>query len=153
MDIASLVKKQPSIRNDPVFGGQILKRESKDCRLPPRPSRRITTISATDVELKANTPSSESCGICKYKRHKFQQCPLIKKCNQVSVRRKYAVACGLFCFNCGLERPGHGSGSCPEPPACSKCPSRHLSLLHSDNNRNDRFPNLQPRRVPDNKPC
>ena len=41
------------------------------------------------------------------------------------------ASCG-FCFNCSIERPGHGLGSCPEPPTCSECPGHHLSLLHTD---------------------
>ncbi|KAL9979137.1 hypothetical protein ACROYT_G016752 [Oculina patagonica] len=84
--------------------------------------------------------AKKNCGICKSKRHKLQHCPNIKKCEHVAVRRQYAASCG-FCFNCGLERPGHGSGSCPEPPACSKCPGRHLSLLHTDQTQDSRRPN------------
>ncbi|KAL9975234.1 hypothetical protein ACROYT_G012368 [Oculina patagonica] len=144
-DIAAFVKRQASIRNDPVFGGQMLKRENKETKLPPKPPPppkppKNPTISATDVETKLPAPSSKNCGICKSKRHKLQHCPIIKKCEHVAVRRQYAASCG-FCFNCGLERPGHGSGSCPEPPACSKCPGRHLSLLHTDQTQDSRRPN------------
>lgn len=58
----------------------------------------------------------------------------------MAVRRQYAASCG-FCFNCGLERPGHRSGSCPDPPACSKCPDGHFSLLHTDLTQDSRRPN------------
>lgn len=53
---------------------------------------------------------------------------------------QYLVSCG-FCFNCGVERPGHDSGSCPEPPAWSKCLGRHLSILHTDKAQYGRRPN------------
>ena len=49
----------------------------------------------------------------------------------MAVRRQYAASCG-FCFNCGLEKPGHGSGSCPDPRACSVCSGRHIPLLYSE---------------------
>ena len=141
-DIAAFVKRQASIRNDPVFGGQMLKRENKETKVPPKPPPlpKNPTISATDVETKPPAPSSKNCGICKSKRHRLQHCPIIRKCEYVAVRRQYAASCG-FCFNCGLERPGNGSGSCPDPPACSKCPGRHLSLLHTDQTQDSRRPN------------
>ena len=53
----------------------------------------------------------------------------------VAVGRQFASSCGFY-FNCGLERPGHGSGSCPNLPACLKSPGPNLSLLHTDNNNN-----------------
>ena len=139
-DIAAFVKRQASIRNDPVFGGQMLKRENKEPKAPPKPPIRNPTIGATDLEIKSPTPGLRSCGVCKSKRHKLQHCPIIRKCEHVAVRRQYAASCG-FCFNCGVERPGHGSSSCPEPPACSKCPGRHLSLLHTDKVQDGRRPN------------
>ena len=139
-DIAAFVKRQASIRNDPVFGGQMLKRENKEPKAPPKPPIRNPTIGATDLEIKPPTPGLRSCGVCKSKRHKLQHCPIIRKCEHVAVRRQYAASCG-FCFNCGVERPGHGSSSCPEPPACSKCPGRHLSLLHTDKVQDGRRPN------------
>ena len=123
------------IRNDPVFGLQTFKRENKNTKLPPKLLAKNTTISTTGVDHK--TPASENtehCGICKSsKRHKLQECPIIKQCEHVAVRRQYAASCG-FCFNCGLEKPGHGSGSCPDPPACSVCSGRHIPLLHSESN-------------------
>ena len=139
-DIAAFVKRQASIRNDPVFGGQMLKRENKEPKLPPKLPTRNPTIGATDLETKPPAAGSKNCGVCKSKRHKLQHCPIIKKCEHVAVRRQYAASCG-FCFNCGVERPGHGSGSCPEPPACSKCSGRHLSILHTDKAQEGRRPN------------
>ena len=134
-DVAEFVHKQASIRNDPVFGLQTFKLENKNTKLPPMLPVKNTTINTTGVDHK--TPASENtehCGICKSsKRHKLQECPIIKQCKHVAVRRQYAASCG-FCFNCGLERPGHGSGSCPDPPACSVCSGRHIPLLHSESN-------------------
>ena len=98
------------------------KRENKNTKLPPKHPVKNTTVNTTGVDHK--TPASENtehCGICKSsKRHKLQECPIIKQCEHVAVRRQYAASCG-FCFNCGLEKPGHGSGSCPDPPTCSVC--------------------------------
>ena len=139
-DIAAFVKRQASIRNDPVFGGQMLKRENKEPKLPPKPPMRNPTIGAADLETKHPATGSRNCGVCKSKHHKLQHCPIIKKCEHVAVRRQYAASCG-FCFNCGVERPGHGSGSCPERPACSKCPGRHLSILHMDKAQDGHRPN------------
>ena len=139
-DIATFVKRQASIRNDPVFGGQMLKRENKEPKLPPKPPMRNPTIGATDLETKPPATGPKNCKICKSKSHRLQHCPIIRKCDHVAVRRQYAASYG-FCFNCGIERPGHGSTSCPEPPACSKCPGRHLSLLHSDKAQDGRRPN------------
>ena len=133
-DIAAFVKRQASIRNDPVFGGQMLKREYKEPKAPPKPPIRNPTIGATDLEFKPLAPGLRSCGVCKSKRHKLQHCPIIKKCEHVAVRRQYAASCGV-------EKPGYGSSSCPEPPACSKCPGRHLSLLHTDKVQDGRRPN------------
>ena len=134
-DVAEFVHKQASIRNDPVFGLQTFKRENKNTKLPLKLSVKNTTINTTGVDHK--TPASENtehCGICKSSnRHKLQECPIIKQCEHVSVRRQYAASCG-FCFNCGLERPGHGSGSCPDPPACSVCSGRHVPLLQFESN-------------------
>lgn len=128
----------------------MLKRENRDAKGPPKPPTRIPTVSVTETESKPPTSSSENGGICKSKRYKLQQCPVIKKCEHVSIRRQYAAAYGL-CFNCGLERPGHGSSSCPEAPECSKCPTRHLSLLHTESNQNVCCPNSQHNRVPNDK--
>lgn len=133
-DIAAFVKRQASIRNDPVFGDQMLKREYKEPKAPPKPPIRNPTIGATDLEFKPPAPGLRSCGVCKSKRHKLQHCPIIKKCEHVAVRRQYAASCGV-------EKPGYGSSSCPEPPACSKCPGRHLSLLHTDKVQDGRRPN------------
>ena len=139
-DIAAFVKRQASIRNDPVFGGQMLKRENKHPKVPPKLPIKNPTIGATDLETKPPAPVSTGCEVCKSKRHKLQHCPIIKKCDHVAVRRQYAASCE-FCFNCGVKMPGHDSGSCPEPPACSKCPGRHLSLLHTDKVQDGRRPN------------
>ena len=118
----------------------MLKRENKEPKLPPKLPTRNPTIGATDLETKPPAAGSKNCGVCKSKRHKLQHCPIIKKCEHVTVRRQYAASCG-FCFNCGIERPGHGSGSCPEPPTCSKCSGRHLSILHTDKAQEGRRPN------------
>ena len=123
----------------------MLKRGNKEPKVPPKLPIKNPTIGATDLETKPPAPGSRSCGVCKSKRHKLQHCPIIKKCKHVTVRWQYAASCG-FCFNCGVERPGHGSGSFPEPPACSKCPGRHLSILHTDKVQDGRRPN-----PPDNK--
>ena len=144
-DIDAFVKRQASIRNDPVFGGQMLKRENKEPKVPPKIPIKNATIGATDLETKPPAPGLRSCGVCKSKRHKLQHCPIIKKCEHVAVPRQYAASCG-FCFNCGVESPGNSPGSCPEPPACSKCRGRHLSLLHTDKVQEGRRPN-----PPDNK--
>lgn len=48
-----------------------------------------------------------------------------------------------FCFNCGTQNPGHSSNTCPEPPTCSRCPGRHLEILHKD--YTGRFNNRKPR--------
>ena len=72
-DIAAFVKKQASIRNDPVFGMQTLKRDNKETKFPPKSTRdqhvakRYPTINATDVGIKSPTSSAEPCGICKSK--------------------------------------------------------------------------------------
>ena len=96
-------------------------------------------MNTTGVDHK--TPASENtehCGIFKSsKRHKLQECPIIKQCEHVAVRRQYAASCG-FCFNCGLEKPGRGSGSCPDPPACSVFSGRRIPLLHSESNYDGR---------------
>ena len=118
----------------------MLKRENKEPKLPPKPPMRNPTIGATDLETKPPATGPKNCKICKSKSHRLQHCPIIRKCDHVAVRRQYAASYG-FCFNCGIERPGHGSTSCPEPPACSKCPGRHLSLLHSDKAQDGRRPN------------
>ena len=138
-EIAAFVKRQASIRNDPVFGGQMLKRENKDPKVSPKLPIKNPTIGAMDLETKSPAPVSRSCGVCKSKRHKFQHCPIIKKCDHVAVQRQYAASCGFF-FNCGIERPGHGSGLCPKPPTYSKCPGRHHSFLHTDKVQDRRRP-------------
>ena len=142
-DIAAFVKKQASNRKDPVFGIQTLRRDIKDTKPPSKPMRdqhlpiRNPTINVSDVGS-----LRELCGMCKTKRHKLQHCPIVKQCDHVAVRRQYAASCGRR-FNCGLERPGHGSGSCPDPPACSKCPGRHLTLLHTESNDSSRRPSTR----------
>ena len=139
-DIAASVKRQASIRNDPVFAGQMLKRENKEPKLLPKLPTRNPTIGAMDLETNPAEAGSRNCGVCKSKCHKLRHCPIIKKCEHVAVRRQYAASCG-FCFNCSVERPGHASSSCPEPPACSKCPGHHLSILHTGKAQDGRRPN------------
>ena len=87
-----------------------------------------------DLETKPPATGSKNCGDCKSKRHKLQHCPIIKKCKHVAVQR--------FCFKCGVERPGHGSGLCPAPPSCSKCPGCHLSILYMDKAQDGRLTHL-----------
>ena len=130
------------MRNDPIFGFQPSpRRESKDNKAPPKQGKgketpiKTPTIAATDVKENDKTTSAETCKICKSRRHKLQNCPVIKQCDLVTVRKQFAVTYG-YCFNCGLEKPGHGSASCPEPPACAKCSGRHLTLLHLDSYNN-----------------
>ena len=92
------------------------------------------------LKLSLLPPAPKNCGICKSKRHKLPHFPTINKFEHVAVRRQFAASSG-FCFNCGVGRPGYGSGSCPKPSACSKCPVRHLSLLLSDKAQDGRRPN------------
>lgn len=128
----------------------MLKWENKEPKVPPKPQTKNPTIAATNLETKPPAPGSRNCGICKSKHHKLQHCPIIKKCEHVAVWRQHVASCG-FCFNCGIERPGHGSGLCPEPPACSKCPGHHLNLLHTDKAQNGRRPNPPNNKESNNK--
>lgn len=68
---------------------------------------------------------------------RLRQCPVVKQCDRVAVRRQYAASYG-FCFNCGRHNPNRGGLSCPKPPGCSKCPGHHLSLLHKEKNTGHR---------------
>ena len=144
-DIANFVKRQASIRNDPVFGSQRQRRENneenKDSRNSSKNKRllvpRDPTISSTKIE-KPESGNPSTCSICKSAPHRLQQCPVIKQCDRVAVRRQYAASYG-FCFNCGCHNPNHSGTSCPEPRACSKCPGYHLTLLHKGNNNGRRF--------------
>lgn len=152
-DIARFVKRQAAIKNDPVFGST--KQESickdgkytvdKSCKKmdlteKPKPS----TIAATSVDDSSGRPSVtlNNCEICKGPLHKLHQCPIIKGCDRLAVRRQFAASYG-FCFNCGKRNPGHSSNICPEPPACPRCPGRHLEILHKD--YTGRFNNRKPR--------
>ena len=58
------------------------KRENKNTKLPLKHPVKNTTVNTTGVDHK--TPASENtehCGICKSsKRHKLQECPIIKQC-------------------------------------------------------------------------
>ena len=105
--------------------------------MPPKLPIRKPTIDAMDLETKPPAPGSRNCVILTSKCHKLQHCPIIKKCEHVAVRRQYAASCG-FCFNCTVEKPGHGS-VCTS--ACSKCPGHHLSLLHTDKAQDGHYPN------------
>ena len=118
--------------------------------MPPRSPIRNPTIGAVDLEIKPSPPGSRNCGVCKSKHYKLQHCPVIKKCEHASVRRQYAASCG-FCFNCSIEKPGHGCGLCPEPPACSKYPGHHLCLLHTDRAQHGRCPNPPNNKEPNDK--
>ena len=60
-DIAAFVKRQASIRNDPVFGGQMLKRENKEPKLPPKLPTRNPTIGATDLKTNPPAAGSKNC--------------------------------------------------------------------------------------------
>ena len=105
-DVAEFLKKQASLRNDPMFGLQTFKRENKNTKPPSKLPVTNTAINTTGVDHK--TPVSENtehCGICKSSnRDKPQECPVIQKCKHMAVRRQYAASCGI-CFNSGLERP------------------------------------------------
>lgn len=131
-DVATFVKKHALIKNDPVFG--LPRQDPKENKPASRNDRvqmprKPSTISTTS--LKPNDQTSTRCDICKGSAHKLTQCPMIVSCDKTPVRRQYAASYG-FCFNCGLQRPGHGSGSCPEPPSCKRCSGRHLDILHED---------------------
>ena len=135
-DIAAFVNRQASIRNDPVFGGQMLKRENKETKVPPKPPPppKNPTISATDVETKPAAPSSKTVESVNLSDTSFSIAPSSRSVNmwQSDDSMRHLV---------DFERPGHGSGSCPDPPACSKCPGRHISLLHTDQTQDSRRPN------------
>lgn len=148
-DIAKFVKKQPSIRNDPVFGLQRPRREtneenkegrnsSKNSKVPPPPCLKDSTISSTQIDKPTREGTSAACAICKSAPHRLQQCQVVKQCDRVAGRRQYAASYG-FCVNCGRHKPNHSGLSCPEPPGCTKCPGRHLLLLHKENNTGHRF--------------
>ena len=88
-DIAKFVKKQVSIRNEPVFGLQPPRREtneenkegktsSKNRKVPPPPRLKDSTISSTQKEKPTREGSSVTCAICKSAPHRLQQCPVIK---------------------------------------------------------------------------
>jgi len=84
-----------------------LSEENKNTKPPPELPVENTTINTTGVDHK--TPGSEKtehCGICKSsKRHKLQECPAIKKCEHMAVRRHYAASCGFF-LTVALKDPG-----------------------------------------------
>lgn len=140
-DIASFVimKKQALMKNNPVFGTQPQRKDNKESKdssklrkeQNQRPSPKNATISATSVENVAEERPSNLCPICKNDSHRLQQCPTIKQCDRVAVRRQYAASYG-FCFNCSCVKPDHSATSCPEPPGCAYCPSYQLSLLHRE---------------------
>ena len=145
-DIAKFVMRQASIRNDPIFGSQRQRREyseeNKDTRSSPRnkkpPLPKDSTIFSTKIETPPEPGNHVKGSICKSTPHRLQDCPIIKQCDRVAVRRQYAASYG-FCFNCGCHNPTHSGTSCPDPPACSKCPGHHLTLLHKDKNNGRRF--------------
>ena len=107
-DTVAFVKRQASISSKPVFGGHILNQENKEPKVFPNPPTRNPTDDAMDPETKLPAPGPRNSGISTCKHHKLQHCSIIKMCNHVEVRRQYAAS-GGFCFNCGVERPGHGS--------------------------------------------
>jgi len=127
-DIAKFVMRQASIRNDPIFGSQRQRRENseenKDIRNSSRnkkpPPPKDSTISSIKIERPPEPGNHVKCSICKSAPHRLQDCPIIKQCDRVTVRRQYAASYG-FCFNCGCHNPTHSGTSCPDPPACSKC--------------------------------
>ena len=134
--ISDFVKKHATIRNDPVYGSS--KRENKDIKtntrptLKPHPStRKLSTVANTSVEKGMSTAPVDRCDVCKGPRHNLKDCPIIKQCDHEDVRSQYAAAY-RFCFNCGKQRPGHGSGTCPDTPSCRRCGGRHLDILHKD---------------------
>ena len=138
-DISDFVRKHATIRNDPVYG--LPKRENKDTkgstktlahtRHPiPRPSTVATANVQKDVKVTSTAPE-DRCEVCKGSRHNLKVCPTINQCDHVDVRRQYAAAYH-FCFNCGKQRPGHASRTCPETPSCTHCNDRHLEILHKD---------------------
>ena len=161
-DIAKFVMRQALIRNNPIFGSQRQRRENsedKDTRNSSRikkpPPPRDSTISSTKIERPPEPPRDSTvppakserppepgnhikCSICKSTPHRLQDCPIIKQCGRVAVRRQYAASYG-FCFNCGCHNPTHSGTTCPDPPACSKCPGHHLTLLHKENSNGRRF--------------
>ncbi|XP_022784666.1 LOW QUALITY PROTEIN: uncharacterized protein LOC111325175 [Stylophora pistillata] len=144
-DIADFVKRQASIRNDPVFGSQRQRRENKEeNRNAPRSKGALllpaknTTISSTQAENQFRKKPLATCSICKSGSHRLQHCPIISQCDRVAVRRQYAASYG-FCFNCGCPKPNHSGSACPEPPACTKCTGHHLTLLHKENDSGRRF--------------
>jgi len=74
-DIANFVKRQASIRNEPVFGSQRPRREtneenkdgknsSKNKKVQP-PRLKDSTISSTQIEKPTRDGSSATCAICK----------------------------------------------------------------------------------------
>ena len=135
-DIAMFVKKQASIRNDPVFG--MPKREIKDVMknvLKTSKSQVSTykqsTVAIASINKQPVTKRNDNCGVCKGSPHNIKHCPVIKQCELVNVRRQYAMAY-RFCFNCGKQCPGHGSSTCPDAQACTRCHGRHLDILHKD---------------------
>jgi hypothetical protein len=138
-DIADFVRKHATIRNDPVYGSP--RRDHKDTKGSTKtqantrhPTPRLSTVATANVQKDVkDTPSTpkDRCEVCKGPLHNLKACPTIKQCDHVDVRRQYAVAYH-FCFNCGKQRPGHGSGTCPEAPSCTRCNGRHLEILHKD---------------------
>lgn len=143
-DVASFVKRQALMKNDPVFGTQPQRRDTKESKNHSRattkdwnqsPSTKNATISAISFEKVAEERPSSICPICKNASHRLQHCPIIQQCDRVAVRRQFAASYG-FCFNCGCVKPDHTAMSCPELPRRTYCPSHHLSLLHRDVNMN-----------------
>lgn len=131
-DVATFVKKHALIKNDPVFA--LPRQDTKENKPAPRNDKFQTTRKPSTIAttyLKPSDQTSTGCDICKGSAHKLTQCPIIINCDKTPVRRQYAASYG-FCFNCGLQRPGHGSSSCPAPPSCKRCPGRHLDILHED---------------------
>ena len=114
------------------------KQMKKTRKVPPPPRLKDSTISSTQIDKPTRERTSAACAICNSVPHRLQQCPVIKQCDCVAVRRQYAASYG-FCFNCGRYKPNHSGSSCPEPPRCTKCPGRHLLLLHKENNTGHHF--------------
>lgn len=120
-NIAKFVKKQASIRNDPVFGLQRPRRETneenkegrnslRNRKVPPPLRLKDSTISSTQIDKPTREGTSAPCAFCNSAPYRLQQCPVIKQCDRVAVGRQYAASYG-FCFNCSRHSQQKPSSS------------------------------------------
>ncbi|XP_043217561.1 uncharacterized protein LOC122379413 [Amphibalanus amphitrite] len=136
-DVVEFVEKEVEVAADPVFGTAEMAAISSGTKSSPVNRReQAVKVKKSKIHVTKTTEDAangELCPCCK-EGHDLEACQ--KMLHKTTSERLELVKKSGLCFGC--LRYGHSSRQCRKRKTCSKCGSRHPTLLHMDSRNSEK---------------